>query len=190
MLSSAAIISAFVSLLGAVVSVTSTVYASQLSARTKSAEVQLQVRREITIQLIERRIECYPELFCCISTFIKQLDFGQDPLASIQILFDTINNLDSQYALFFSSETARKCSEFRKILSSDIKLSEESQSYQLDLQALRDHAVALEVALRSDLGIYGVTFPSANNVILAIRRWQPTSKSTIEVEGGQPTLDW
>ena len=153
-------LAAVVALISAVVSVTATIYTNLLLAKIKKMEVQLQIRREMANKLLECRIDCYPELFERLSDFIKKIDYDQLYIEDVKGLFDDINRWDSRNAIFYTSEAAYTCNEMRKFLAEKLDSSRQEESFDLgsSIKKIRKKAVDMEIALRSDLGIYGIDF--------------------------------
>lgn len=153
-------LAAIVALISAAVSVTATIYTNQLLAKLRRIEVQLQVRREMANKLLECRIERYPELFERLSNFVKKIDYQNPCIEDLKDLLDEVNKWDSKNAMFYTSDTAYTSNHMRKFLAKIIESSTQEKGFDLgsEIKDIREKVVGMEIALRLDLGIYGVDF--------------------------------
>jgi multisubunit Na+/H+ antiporter MnhE subunit len=153
-------LAAIVALISAAVSVMSTIYANRLLAKLKRIEVQLQIRREMANKLLECRIEHYPELFERLSNFVKKIDYETLCVEDVKDLLDDVNRWDSRNAIFYTSDTAYTSNNMRKFLAKILKSSGQETGFDLgsEIKNIREKVVEIEIALRSDLGIYGIDF--------------------------------
>jgi hypothetical protein len=125
------VLAAMVALISATVSVAATIYTNRLLARTKAIEVKLQIRREIATRLLDCRIECYPELFEKISTFIKKIDYGQLNIEDVKELLEDISRWDSRNAIFYTSDTASIAMHARKFLADILESNKKEKAFDL-----------------------------------------------------------
>jgi hypothetical protein len=84
---------------------------------------------------------------------------------------EQLNKLDSEYAIFFERETVNKCIDLRVTLShlvdkNDQELSELLSSKET-LKSLVEAIGKYELALKSEIGIYGFDYHSADGDLKA-----------------------
>ncbi|PYP82103.1 MAG: hypothetical protein DMF61_27365 [Blastocatellia bacterium AA13] len=122
-------------------------------------EMRLQVRQTVATKLLDARLKSYPELAYYLSDFAKHLYLGTVTWSCLASMLENINNWDSKNAIFFSSQTASVCYHFRQdsneLLKQVVVTEIISKKSRLELlNVIGD----FEKALRTDLGIYGVSF--------------------------------
>ena len=72
----------------------------------------------------------------------------------------SINKWDSKNAIFYTSDTAYTSNDLRKFLADILERSRHELDFDLvtKIQDIREKIVYTEIALRKDLGIYGIDF--------------------------------
>ncbi|MFN7961689.1 MAG: hypothetical protein U0002_10490 [Thermoanaerobaculia bacterium] len=130
-------------------------------------------------RLLERRHECYPSLFLALSGFIKRaqarkrLNGGGESAADLRseliAFLAEVSTWDSKFALYLSKESIIRCGDLRflaqrKIEHADVaELESELCLFESVMESREPHAslhkaaVKLELSLRADLGIYGLS---------------------------------
>lgn len=129
--------------------------------RIELDKMKLAVQQKLLQQLVAARLAVYPELFFLLSdpqkdedAFLSNLEYRRDLLAKI-------NAWDSNHAILLGRHTVNVCYEFRQALAKAVNLTttelttQDTKGGSPALDVLRN-AESLELALRSDLGIYGV----------------------------------
>lgn len=109
-------------------------------------------------KLEHERLERYPALYSLLSSTIKQIDYP-DAFAhpvDVRALEQALSAWDSSWGLLLTEESGGKAQSLREILRGFVRSLDKSATS--DLNQLRPSLVALEIALRVDLGVYAVEF--------------------------------
>lgn len=127
--------------------------------------LKLGVQQKLLEQLVAARLASYPELYSMISDLVKALHDRKVTAISLKALKERINAWDSQHAILLGPHTTNVCYNFRQALALAARLagqtcveSAEAANAVTDLWGKTER---LELALRSDLGIYGVELAQA-----------------------------
>lgn len=152
-------ISAGLALLGVVISVFSSQYVARKQIkleidknRTLQSQIELSLLEMYERKIIDKRIELYPELYYVLSSTAKTMkqDGVNDKLS--QELLKAVELWDSKYALFFSLDTVKCCSEFRSFMR--------QRDFTSDDEAIRSELLTkigeFENCLKSDIGVWGI----------------------------------
>lgn len=113
------------------------------------------VEKTYAAALNEKRLEYYPELFHCISDFLKVLRFKEVTLDSLREFLDKFEFLDSKLSIYFTKNTGAQLHVFHKEFYS--KLNKYEKSDQIEKDELDKLCSDIELQLKEDLGVY---FPS------------------------------
>jgi hypothetical protein len=142
-------------------------WTNRLMTKMETQKLRVAARTIYETKLFEKRLDAYQSLFPLLSKFIKKIEFGSVLKDDIGKFLDAINEWDSKYAVFLSKLSADVCYEFRHELydfaGADDARTSKLLSLKGFLEELRNRTAAVELALRSDLGIYGIR-PSKSNI--------------------------
>lgn len=124
------------------------------SVKAEVDKLKLGAQQKLLEQLVDARLQCYPLLYSFISDLIKAIASPNDATNGLEALIRKVNEWDSQHAILLGPHTSNVCYDFRKTLG---KAAEDHKGgVEPDWSELFERAELLELALRSDLGIYGV----------------------------------
>ena len=138
------------------------------SSRAELRRLQLQTRSEYAEELLKTRLEVYPELYNVISEFIKHVwgfrsgDFGYVGATGAQLseLSTKISDWDSKHAILMSMEVSGALwllrTAVQQKVSSIPKEDMNSIVEEGDFKNIGDKMVAVELALKTDLGVFAV----------------------------------
>jgi hypothetical protein len=106
--------------------------------------------------LVQARLKEYPALYALLSDLPKAFDRWPTVTIDLPNLLTQFNQWDSQHSILMSLETSNCCNRFRMALVDAVFQGREPSEKDrfADLRTLAEH---LELALRSDLGIHGIT---------------------------------
>lgn len=148
-------LSTLAALVGVAISALISWVLSKSAAANEIKKMRLEAKKTYESRLIEERLKCYPPLFALLSQFIKDIQFGSVSREMVESLFAAVNRWDSQNAILLSHFAAERCYRFRHYLAetrSDANLFSEE-----GLDKLHKNTAEVEFALRSDIGIYGIS---------------------------------
>ncbi len=117
---------------------------------------------QVYLNLLDKRLLAYPELYELLSDFIKSTNvvanFTKSSLTEPDIVkfLDNISLCDSKISILFSSFTGDAMRDLQKFLIDDLIDKKNCSPY--NLKKAGEKARILEKALRSDILIYGVEF--------------------------------
>jgi hypothetical protein len=155
----APILTAIIALTGILLSVLASVITSRLTVKARTTEVKLQVRQMVAAKLLDARLKIYPELSYFLSDFAKQIYQGGITGSNLASLLNNLSTWDSKNSVFLSPHAASCCYYFRQYVGELIKSHVQGKtiSKEICIKLLEDIG-DFEIALRTDIGIYGVTF--------------------------------
>ena len=150
---------------------------SRWTASTEMTKLSVGGQQKVFEQILDDRLARYPELYWLLSAFRKSTETKRprtlDHTATSRLL-TAANNWDSHNALFLGREAANTCALFRKELKtlSDTMERENRIAREEEIDALVSHSTRLELALRSDLGIYGIDRVATGQVLTRLpKNW-------------------
>jgi hypothetical protein len=143
------------SALAALVGVAISALISWALSKREIKKMRLELKRAYESRLIEERLKRYPGFFALLSQFIKDIEFGSVSRETVESLLAAANEWDSQNAIFLSDSAANNCYGYRHDLDDVIKSTSPFSNDLLD--ELRAKTRDVEYALRSDIGIYGIS---------------------------------
>jgi len=161
------VIASIIAFIGVVISVIVSLFST-------NQKIRKEIQQHFTGKILDKRLECYPEFYSFLSTFMKKLEVNKYDQKDISNLIDQINKWDSQYALFFSGKTNIKIYDLRAELRRKLSLSEQEfeEEKKLDQERsekkkqifinlkqfsrtkLKHYIGGAELSLKGDLGIF------------------------------------
>ncbi|NOT59644.1 MAG: hypothetical protein HOP19_05395 [Acidobacteria bacterium] len=161
-----AIITAVIAFLGVVAAMIGSLVIARKTVNLELRKARIQFQQAYLGELLKKRLEIYPKIYCCLSLFAREI---RERRVSQQLIVDAreqLNRFDSEYAIFFERETVKKCIDLRKAL---LKLADKNNQELNDLlssdgerKSLVETIGKYELALKSELGIYGFDYESVD----------------------------
>jgi len=134
--------------------------AARLSVRTEIQKLRLGVQQKLLEQLVAARLVVYPDLYFLLSELPKAGRAAVNEPAALRGLLDQVNAWDSKHSILLGPHSTNVCYEFRRALAEAASIAREAPANETKRQKAMDavfsQAGLLELALRSDLGIYGI----------------------------------
>ena len=122
-------------------------------------KLRFQIEQTYAGELLKKRLEIYPKLYCCVSGLVKDIEEQNISRETLRNINDKFSQMDSQHAILFEAETIVRCIKLRRKLRDLTRLNEQDLnkivSSSDELRALQDLVGAFELALKSELGVYG-----------------------------------
>lgn len=110
-------------------------------------------------ELLKKRLEIYPKIYYCLSSFVKNIENRNVSKEILHKLNAEFSQMDSEYAIFFEPPTIDACIKFRQTLNELTDLSEEGLSRALssppEVESLLELLGDFEVKLKKELGVIG-----------------------------------
>jgi hypothetical protein len=127
---------------------------ARLGVRAEIQKLRLGVQQKVLEQLVAARLIVYPALYYLISELLK---IGSTPDATaLGRLLEQVNSWDSKHAILLGPHSTNVCYQFRRTLAVAASMAGDETKQRKAMDAVFSQAELLELALRSDLGIYGV----------------------------------
>ena len=145
----AALISAVIA---AIVSAGMAFWTSRSTVKLEMDKVIVAAQQNALQQIIQARLKAYPAGYCLTSQMVKDAHEKRIDHEYLEGLRSAFDGWDSKNGYLLGPESSNTAFAFRHQLLSVIK---ESKQGDFSLKELLVHAERLELALRSDLGIYG-----------------------------------
>jgi hypothetical protein len=157
-------------LIAAVISAAISAAVARLSVRAELKKLRLGIQQRLLEQLVAARLLVYPELYALISGVVKAWSIEIPDSVAIERLLKQVDDWDSKHAILFGRDTINICYEFRALLSVSAqhltKISHGDSASRGKIVRSIFHGIArLELALRSDLGIYGIDLAKSSTDI-------------------------
>ena len=140
-------ISAFVAIIGVLVSALISYYISRRNAQIEYEKL----KKQFTQKLFEKRLEVYPPLYYLLSSFQKLIKTKKANQENFEIFFNQYQEWDSKYAIFMSPTTVVEL----YMLYSYAR--DEGWNEDEALTDLLPRMIKLEHALKTELGIFDTT---------------------------------
>ena len=125
---------------------------SRRTIRLEINKLRLATQQLAFSELLKVRIQEYPKLYSILSDLGK-IARDESVAVNLEDIRDRIEQWDSAHAIFMTRETSNKCHNFRSILR---RAAKPQSDRRISGELLRA-AEELELALRSDMGIHGIS---------------------------------
>jgi hypothetical protein len=128
--------------------------------QTEIAKLQLAAETGAFARLVDARLASYPALYTLLSDLVKSLEAESLEPTSLRTLLTKVDDWDSKFALLLGPKTANTCWQFRTHLRQAImhlQTPGPADGRGKILDDIFHNASDLELALRSDLGVYGLS---------------------------------
>ncbi|HKO17364.1 MAG TPA: hypothetical protein VJU82_00605 [Acidobacteriaceae bacterium] len=156
------IIVALIALSGVLLSVILSTLTSRNLIRNELRKLQLEAEQLYTSEILKKRADTYQKLYFLLSNFGKEIQYINTSFNSMKVFLSKLDKIDSEIAVFYSGRTQTICYRFRKMIKQLIEEGNEALEEKLKSPEFRyqlyQKSGAVELALKSDLGIYGVRF--------------------------------
>jgi hypothetical protein len=152
----ATVVAAFVS---ALVSLFVARWTAARAFESELAKLHLSTQANIFGRLLDARLAIYPDLYALLSHLIKVRLRGPIDVTSLRNLIRAVDEWDSKHAILFGPRTTNDCYFFRDALQQLLAAADDpahSQDLGRRKKDVLNLASRLELALRADLGIYGI----------------------------------
>ncbi len=153
---------ALIAFLGVLSSAVVSFLISRNIVNTELKKLRYEMKKTYASKLLEARLNVYPTLYFLLSSFLKETRYRSIHKTTIETLLAQIDEWDSKNAILLGENSGRICYIFRENLwqlldCTNEKLKQKLESPQF-IEELRTEAQKLELAIKSDIGIYGVDF--------------------------------
>jgi len=170
-----------IAFVGVVLSVLVSYVTGRRSANIEIQKMRTEIQQEFSRRLFEKRMDVYPILYSYLSDFTKVLQFGNLSQRDVDRLFKSYQEWDSLNAILFSARTGKLSYDLRLKLSELTKMTDkqfrETYGTVESLKELRKQIQQLELALKSELGIYGFESPTNVKETSRFSSYEEVSKS-------------
>ena len=141
---------------------------ARLSVRMELQKLRLGVQQKLLEQLVAARLVVYPGLYSLLSELPKISRAAVKDAAALRNFLEQVNTWDSKHAILLGPHSTNVCYQFRKTLTEAASIAGEASNetnQRKVMDAVFSQAELLELALRSDLGIYGVEVTQAPGLL-------------------------
>jgi hypothetical protein len=145
-----------IALLGVMLSIAVSLLTSRMVFKNEARKLILEARKAYDSKLVEARLNAYPGLYLLISKFAKQIRHEHISRNDIDSFLREIDEWDSRNAILLSARTGHLCGRLRESLEAWLRADITTRPDVSTLQDLIQKIGILELALKSDLGIFGV----------------------------------
>ncbi len=129
---------------------------AKLGIRMEVAKLRIGTEQKLLEQLVAARLAAYPALYSLISRLPDRARSGTTNASRVREFLGQIDAWDAEYAILLGPKTTNVCYDFRQALRKAATSAESGDIPEASGQAILNAAEDLELALRSDLGIYGL----------------------------------
>jgi hypothetical protein len=149
-------IPALIALLGVMLSIAISLLTSRVVSKNETRKFILEARKAYDSKLLETRLSVYPNLYLIISKFVKHIRHEPVSGDDINSFLREIDEWDSRNTILLSARTGHMCGRLRETLEAWLRDGVARRPDISTLQDLIQKIGVLELALKSDLGIFGV----------------------------------
>lgn len=131
---------------------------------SQSQRLELEAFKIYEEKIIAERIRCYPELYRYLSYTAKVIKKNGLDIKTIKELLEQVEEWDNKYAIYFSLDTVKFCSEFRILCEKFVSTG----SNFLECETILTQIGEFENLLKSDIGVWGLNsngYPSKKQII-------------------------
>ncbi len=151
---------ALITFCGILLSAIMSLLISRNIVNTELKKLRYEMKKTYASKLLEARLNVYPTLYFLLSSFLKEARYKTIHKKTIETLLSQIDEWDSKNAILLGENSGRICYVFRENLWQLLHCTDEELKRNLSstqfIEELRTEAQKLELAIKSDLGIYGV----------------------------------
>lgn len=138
-------------------------YTARRSVRVEIDKLKVGAQQKLLEQLVAERLATYPALYSLMSDLVKTLEGHNNTQMSLNNVLKRVNEWDSKHSILLGPHTTNVCYSFRQYLKEVVNNPDaDPEGYRIDLFR---KAELLELALRSDLGIYGIELAQAPGLL-------------------------
>jgi hypothetical protein len=179
-------LSTLIALFGVLLSAGISLLTSRIVSRNETRKMRLEAKKIYASKLLDTRIEVYPALYNSLSHFVKTIRKESIQRHEVESFLATAQEWDSKNAIFLSARTGYMITRLRKSIESllighsnrrdedpsedeplqsmmirlptrKMKMDSQAKVYDYsDLEEIVNRIGALELALKSDLGVFGM----------------------------------
>jgi hypothetical protein len=154
------ILVSLIPLAGLILSALASLLISRRVVAAESHKLLFEAKKVYDNKLLEARLATYPNLYTLLSKFIKGTRQQSIERSTLESFIAEVNEWDCTHAILFSTYAGKACHDLRHFLEDLLRENNEtliqSLSSQPVIRTLIGKIRKLELALKSDLGIYGV----------------------------------
>lgn len=154
-----------IALLGVMLSIAVSLLTSRMVFKNEMRKLILEARKAYDSKLLEARLNAYPALYLILSRFAKQSRHEPISRDNMDSFLRDIDEWDSRNAILFSARTGHLCGSLRESLEAWLVADVATRPGMSTLQDLIQKIGILELALKSDLGIFGVEDSDLNTKV-------------------------
>ena len=157
------IITSIIALVGVFLSVSISIYTSRRQTKTDLTKFHFEIRQNFNTILFEKRLEIYPAIYATLIELSDNIKYREVTKDAIVKMFNPLQ-MWREYSFLFTAKTGHLAFELKEeLLQLAEKPDGEFQEFINDLDArnkLRQKVQKVELALKSELGIYGFRSPT------------------------------
>ena len=154
------ILVSFIPRAGLILSALVSLLISRRVVAAESHKLLFEAKKIYDNKLLEARLAAYPNLYTLLSKFIKGTRQRSIDRSTLESFVAEVNEWDCKHAILFSTYAGKACHDLRYFLEDLLREKNETLIQRLSSQAVIGTLIGkmrrLELALKSDLGIYGV----------------------------------
>jgi len=154
-------IAAIISLIGVGLSIYFSVRASRMQTDVELNKLKQENKLAYTPQILEKRLERYPQLYRIISTYQNRIRVEGISSKNLGALYEDMLEWEYENAILVSSRTKMILLDLYKQIRNMIRDKEKDPSMQGRKEVIRCLS-QLELNLKGDLGIFVVEFPEGD----------------------------
>lgn len=163
------VIAALIALVGVLLSVVISLITSRKTVNVELRKLRFQIQQVYASKLLETRLAVYPQVYSLLSAFSKELRGYKLNRNALESLLTNLDDWDSKNGILFTGDTISACSRFRNRLIRLLTLNGEELAKRFSSEDFVDewfrYTEAFELALKSEIGIYGLEFSGAEDDI-------------------------
>lgn len=163
----------WVALIGVVLSVIASLFVSRWQTKTEILKLRSELEQIYAEDILKKRLEIYPGLYSALAGVVRLIEFNEFSRSDLVELQSQMEDWVENNGLLMSGNTGLTFHLFRLKLRKLLKIENEEFREQAKnvafLREVRNSIQEMELALKTDLGIYVVEFPEENQKFKSYR---------------------
>lgn len=174
-------------ILTAIISVVSSVVVTTLQNKSQLQKIYKEQEKAYEKSLFDKRIECYPELYCLLSDYTKKIQYKQQNCENLIKLRNEIDKWNSEKSIFFSPNTTRISARFREYLNALLDKRQSQEVSENDWIFIKRIIQIFESSLKADIGVFDL--PTVGTTPLLSKAYQELDSEIKHLTGAERLED-
>lgn len=179
------IVTSIIALIGVLLSVSISIYTSRRQTQIDLEKFHAEMHQNFNAVLFKKRLDIYPEIYATLTEFSDNIKYQKITKDQITKMFTPLQNW-RKHSFLFTAKTGHLAFELKEeLLRLTDKTDGELEVYFNNIEArkrLRRKVQEVELALKSELGIYGFHSPTILSNVTEFQTYNDAVVSSMKPE--------